>query len=117
MPSVAIIGASADRSKYGNRSVHAHRSAGYDVYPVNPRGGEIEGLATYASIADIPAPIDRVSMYVPPHVGLNLLDDIAAAGCQELWLNPGSDSAAVIARANELGLNIVQACSIIDASG
>ena len=79
MPSVAIIGASADPSKFGNQSLRAHRAQGYDVYPVNPKGGEIEGLPVYSRLADVPLQrLDRVSMYVPPEVGLALLDEIAA---------------------------------------
>jgi predicted CoA-binding protein len=108
-PTVAIVGASSDRSKFGNKSVRAHAAQGYRVFPVNPKGGEIEGLPAYASVAEIPvARLDRVSMYVPPAVGMKLLDEIAAKGCDELWLNPGSES-------DELrGLNPIIACSIVD---
>ena len=114
-PTVAIIGASSDRSKYGNKSVRAHLAAGYDVYPVNPKSGEIEGQKAYASIADVPAGrLDRVSVYLPPQVLLGVLDSIAAKGCGELFLNPGSESAAVIAKAEQLGLNAIVACSIVD---
>lgn len=115
-PTVAIIGASADPSKYGNRSLLAHRDAGYEVYPINPRGGEIEGLTAFTSIEEVPAsPLDRVSMYVPPTVGIGLLEAIASKGCKELWLNPGSESPEIIARAEELGLNAIVACSLIDS--
>ncbi|MAT73040.1 MAG: CoA-binding protein [Planctomycetaceae bacterium] len=115
MPSVAIIGASADPLKYGNQSVRAHRDQGYDVFPVNPKGGEIEGLPVYARLADVPIDnLDRVSMYVPSRIGLSLLDEIAAKGCDELWLNPGSESDELVERARELGLNPIQACSIVD---
>lgn len=112
---VAVIGASADRSKFGNRSLRAHADCGYEVYPVNPRGGEIEGFKTYASIADVPvSPLDRVTMYVPPRVGLSMLKAIAEKGCVELWLNPGTESPEVIASAEELGLTPIVACSLID---
>ena len=114
-PTVAIIGASANRAKFGNKSVRAHRAQGYDVYPINPHGGEIEGLTAYRSVADAPVErFDRVSMYVPPHVGLELLDEIAAKGCDELWLNPGSESDALIEQAASKGLNPISACSIVD---
>ncbi|MFO0870920.1 MAG: CoA-binding protein [Pirellulales bacterium] len=115
MPTVAILGASADRSKYGNKSVRAHRSQGFDVYPVNPKGGEIEGLTVYRSLAEIPVErLDRVSVYLPPAVALAMLPEIAAKGCDELWLNPGSDSAEVVAEAQRLGLEPIVACSIVD---
>ena len=90
---VAILGASADRSKYGNISVRAHLKQGYEVYPVNPKGGEIEGLTVYKSLAEIPpGRLTRISVYLPPAVGLKVLPEIVARGCDELWLNPGSES-------------------------
>ncbi len=114
-PTVAIIGASADRSKYGNKSVRAHLAQGYEVYPINPKGGEIEGLMAYASLADVPGGrLDRVSLYVPPAVGIKLLPEIAAKGCDELWLNPGSESDEMYDKARELGLEPIMACSIVD---
>lgn len=114
-PTVAVIGASADRRKYGNKSIRAHVRHGYVVFPVSPKGGEIEGLAVFSSIRDVPAEhLDRVSMYVPPEIGITLLDDIAAKGCDELWLNPGSESERLIEKAEQLGLRPIAACSIVD---
>jgi predicted CoA-binding protein len=114
-PTVAILGASADRSKFGNKSVRAHRAAGYEVYPVNPKAGEVEGLTAYARLADVPLEhLDRVSVYVPPAALLSLLDEIAAKGCNELWLNPGTESYEVLEKARQLGLNAITGCSIID---
>ncbi len=114
-PTVAIVGASNDRSKYGNKAVRAHVEQGYQVYPVNPKGGEIEGLPVFRSLAEIPVePLNRVSMYVPPRIGLEMLDEIAAKGCDELWLNPGSESDELLERAASKGLNTVIACSIVD---
>ena len=115
MSTVAVIGASADRGKYGNKSVRAHRQMGYTVYPVNPKGGEIEGLTAYRSLSEVPpGKLDRVSMYLPAAAGLAVLNEIAARGCDELWLNPGSDSPEVVEKARSLGLNVIQACSIVD---
>jgi len=114
-PTVAILGASADRSKFGNKSVRAHLQAGYDVYPVNPKGGEIEGLTVSRSLAEVPVEhLDRVSVYLPPAVGLKALDEIAAKGCGELWLNPGSHSPQLLAKARELKLKAIADCSIVD---
>jgi uncharacterized protein len=114
-PTVAVVGASTDRNKYGNKSVRAHQQQGYTVYPINPKGGEIEGLTAYTSLAEVPAgPLTRISMYVPPTIGLKMLDEIAARGCQELWLNPGSESDELIAEAESRGLNVIVACSIVD---
>ena len=112
-PTVAVIGASGDRSKFGNISVRAHLQQGFTVYPVNPKLPEVEGLPAYASIEAVPGPLDRVTLYVPPSVGIGLLEAIAAKQPGEVWLNPGTESDALLARAAELGLNVIQACSIV----
>lgn len=113
-PSVAIIGASADPAKYGHKAVRAYLRRGWTVYPVSPRGGAIEGVEVFRSITEIPDRVDRVSVYVPPAVGLGLLDDIKSTGCTELFLNPGSESEELVAQAERLGLDPIQACSIIE---
>jgi uncharacterized protein len=115
MPSVAILGASADRSKFGNKAVRAFLARGYTVYPVNPKGGEVEGLPVYKSLADIPPDVklDRISVYLPPAVGLKTLPEIAARGADEIWLNPGSESDELVTAAEKQGLNVIQACSIV----
>ena len=114
-PTVAILGASADRSKFGNKSVRAHLQAGYEVYPVNPKGGEIEGLAAYATLAEVPAErLNRISVYLPPAVGLAVLEEIAAAGCDEAWFNPGSESREILERARKLGIAAIADCSIVN---
>lgn len=113
-PTVAILGASTNRDKYGNKSVRAHLQSGYEVFPVNPRAEQIEGVKCYPSIADVPEPLDRVSFYLPPALGLQVIDDVAKKNPKEVWLNPGAESEALIRRAEELGLNVVVACSIID---
>lgn len=113
-PTVAILGASQDRAKFGNKSVRAHLRQGYDVYPINPRAETIEGLPAYRRLADVPVALDRISVYLPPAVGLQVLDEIAAKGCRELWLNPGSDSPQVVEKARALGFEPIVACSILD---
>ena len=100
MPSVAVIGASNAPHKYGNKAVRAYLRQGWTVYPVNPNEKTIEGLTVYASLADVPGPVDRVSMYVPPSVGITLLDAIKAKAPGELFLNPGSESDELIERAD-----------------
>ena len=110
---IAIIGASNNRQKFGNKAVRAFISQGYRVYPVNPHETEVEGLPAFASIGKVPVRPQKVSLYVPPEVVLQLLDDIAAKGCDELWLNPGTESEEVLNKAEQLGLNVIQACSIL----
>jgi predicted CoA-binding protein len=113
MKTVAIIGASSDRAKFGNKAVRAFQQQGYTVYPVNPKELEIEGLPAFKGITEVPGRPQMVSVYLPPPVLLKLLPDIAAKGCDELWLNPGTESDDVLIAAERLGLKVIQACSIV----
>ena len=113
MKTVAVIGASNDRAKFGNKAVRAFRQQDYTVFPVNPKESEIEGLSAYQSIRDVPVRPQMISVYLPPPVLLKILPEIAARGCDELWLNPGTESDEVLAEAERLGLNVIQACSIV----
>ncbi|MEW6321143.1 MAG: CoA-binding protein [Acidobacteriota bacterium] len=110
---VAVVGASADRRKFGNKAVRAFREAGYTVVPITPRYAEVEGLKAYASVREVPGPIDMATVYVPPEVGVAIMDDLAAKGVGEVWLNPGADEPEVVERARALGLRPIQACSIV----
>ena len=110
---VAVIGASSNRSKYGNKALRAFEHQGYRVIPINPHEREVEGHKAYASVLDVPDPIDVATVYVPADVGLKVVDELAKRGIAEVWLNPGADEPEVVARARELGLKTIQACSII----
>ena len=110
---VAVIGASSHRFKYGNKAVRAYIGQGYHVLAINPNERQVEGLRTYASVLDVPGPIDMATLYVPGHIGVRVMDDIAKKGIPEVWLNPGADDDEVVARAKALGVNVIQACSIM----
>lgn len=110
---VAVIGASNNRRKFGNIAVRAFQKAGYKVIPITPAATEVEGLRTYPSVLDVPEPIDMATMYVPPGVGERVIGEIAQKGIKEVWLNPGAESEALVAKANALGIRPVEACSII----
>lgn len=113
MKTIVIIGASNDRNKFGNKAVRAFRQQGFEVFPVNPKEEMVEGLRTFKSIAEVPVRPHMISIYLPPAVLLKVLPDIAAKGCDELWLNPGTESDEVQAVAERLKLNVIQACSIV----
>jgi hypothetical protein len=113
MKTVAVIGASVHREKFGNKALRAWRHRGYRVIPVNPTATLVEGEPAIASVLDYDGPIDEATMYVPPEIGLGVLDDLARKGISTVWLNPGADAPAVVARARELGLEAIVACSIL----
>jgi predicted CoA-binding protein len=110
---VAIIGASSNRRKFGNRALRAFERQGFRVLAINPNEAEVEGHKTYATVLDVPGPIDMATVYVPPGAAVQVMDQLKTKGVPEVWLNPGADADEVVARARALGLNIIQACSIL----
>ena len=110
---VAVIGASNNRHKFGNKAVRAFLREGYVVVPIHPYEAEIEGLTAYRSVLDVPGSIDMASFYVPPDIGELVIEDVARKGIPEVWLNPGAESDALIARAERLSIRPILACSIV----
>lgn len=113
MKRAAVIGASSDRSKYGNKAVRAFQKAGFEVIPINPTEVEIEGLKSYSAIGEVPGTLDAITVYVRPAILVKLLPEIARKGCQTLYLNPGTTSDTVRAEVERLKLPAMETCSIL----
>ncbi len=113
MKTVAVVGASSDRRKFGNKAVRAFREAGYRVIPITPRHTEVEGEPAFPSVLDYPGTIDMATVYLPPAIGEQVVESLAQKGIGEVWFNPGADSPVVLTRARALGIRPIQACSII----
>lgn len=113
MKSIAIIGASADRKKFGNRAVRAYASKGYKVFPVNTKEKEIEGFKSYKFISDIKEKMDIASIYLPPDLGMNILEEIREMGVRKIYINPGAESEELVQKAKKLGLAPIMKCSIL----
>ena len=114
MPAIAVIGASPNRRKFGNKAVRAHLKRGWTVYPIHPTEPEIEGLPSHRSVADVHEPLDRVALYVPPEVGQRLIEEIKAAAPKELFFNPGTHTPALLELARRAGLETRVGCAIIE---
>jgi uncharacterized protein len=113
MMTVAVVGASSDRHKFGNKALRAFQAQGHKVIPINPNERSVEGIPTYASVTDVPEPIDMATVYVPPDIGITLLDGFEKKQIAEIWINPGAESDELIAEARRRKLNVIEACSIV----
>src|SRR5918994_6011950 len=96
---VAVVGASSDRNKFGNKALRAFLAEGYRVIPINPNEREVEGMPTYASVLDVPGAIDMATVYVQPDVALRLLPEFEQKQIAEIWINPGAESDELLADA------------------
>jgi uncharacterized protein len=110
---VAVIGASSNRGKFGNKALRAFQAEGYKVFAVNPNEAEVEGMRTYPSVLDVPEPIDMATVYVPPDVDITLLSQFEQKQIPEIWVNPGAESDELLEEAKKRKLNVIAACSIV----
>jgi predicted CoA-binding protein len=114
MKTIAVLGASNQRGKFGNKCVRAYLRAGWQVFPVNPHAGEIEGLTSYPTLDQVPAELERISVYLPPPLTLELLPDLARKRAHEVWFNPGAADSRVLDEARRQGIPYRAGCSIVD---
>jgi predicted CoA-binding protein len=103
----AVVGATDNPQKYGNQIVKNLKRRGYEVYPVNPKLKELEGLTCYPSLADISEKVDVVDFVVPPAATEEVLKQCRDLGLNLIWLQPGSESEKAIAYCNDNGLQVV----------
>jgi predicted CoA-binding protein len=102
-----VVGASADRSKYGNRVLRCYQMHGRKVVPVNPKEKEIEGVACVASVRDLPAEVESISVITPPGVTEQVVVEAAAQGIRNIWMQPGAESPRAVALCRDHGINVI----------
>jgi predicted CoA-binding protein len=103
----AVVGASDRPGNFGGKVFEAYLRHGRVVYPVHPRAREVRGLPCYSSLRALPERVEAVSIVTPPAVTERVVEQAAAAGARRVWMQPGAESARAIARARELGLDVI----------
>ena len=106
-PSFGIVGASNDRNKFGNRVLRKYLAKGLVAYPINPNGGTIEGLPCLKSVSELPAETKSISIITPPSVTEVVVREAVAKGIQNIWMQPGAESAVAVAYARAHGVNVI----------
>lgn len=110
----ALVGATNNPSKYGNVIFHNMRNSGYTVYPVNPRATTVDGEKAYHNLSELPVKPAVVNVVIPPALTLPVVEEVAALGIPYIWFQPGAESDEAIARAEELGINVIyDACAMV----
>lgn len=111
----AVVGASTNREKYGNKVLRVYKQAGRQVVAINPRADQIEGIASYPDLASVPEPVDAVSIITPPKITEQVVDDAIRLGIKHLWMQPGAESQAAVDKARQAGINVIagDACVLV----
>lgn len=103
----AVVGASRDRSKYGNMVLRAFQQNGLAAFPVNPSADKVEGLKAYPDLASLPETVHGASVITPPDVTESIIEQAGRLGIKNIWLQPGAESENAVQRATQLGMNVI----------
>ena len=103
----AVVGASRDRSKYGNKVLRAYLQQGRTVYPINPHADEVEGIAAYPDLSSLPEPMQGISIITQPEVTELVIAEAERLGISHIWMQPGSESEAALMQAQAFDMNVI----------
>ncbi|MCG3176375.1 MAG: hypothetical protein MOGMAGMI_01324 [Candidatus Omnitrophica bacterium] len=109
----AVLGASADPEKYSNKAVRFLLEKGHRVFPVHPKGGEVEGLKVYRTLGEISEPVDTLTLYVSAAVSTQLQDQILALKPRRVIFNPGAENPALAQAVGQAGIQTLEACTLV----
>ena len=112
----AVVGASDDRSKFGNITFRELKRRGKKVFPVNRKAAEVEGETAYPTLADLPEHVDCALIVVPPKQSENVVRDADEAGIDSVWFQPGAESLAALAYCEAHGMVAVSGHCILMTS-
>lgn len=113
MPTAVVLGASSNRSKFGNKAVRAFQKAGWTVIPVNPRETVIEGIPCAAELGAVLCHPEVLSVYLQPRMVAEMAGPIAALAPSEVWLNPGTSDPQVVESLKRHSLTLVHDCTLV----
>ncbi|NMB08765.1 MAG: CoA-binding protein [Tissierellia bacterium] len=103
----AVVGATANKDKYGYKIWKKLKEHNYEVYGVNPNYEEIEGDKIYSSLKDLPKKVDVIDLVVPPKISNNVLDQAKELDIEYIWFQPETFDDNIIEKAENLGFKIL----------
>ncbi|MDA3904070.1 MAG: CoA-binding protein [Desulfuromusa sp.] len=106
-PVFAVVGASTNRDKYGNKVLRCFQQNERTVIPVHPKEVQIEAVDCVASVAELPADVQSISVITPPQITEKVVEQAAVKGIKNIWMQPGAESPAAVQYCEEQGLNVI----------
>ena len=113
---IALIGASNDKNKYGNKILLDLISKGHNVVPINPKENSIAGMKSYNSISELSEKPSIINFVVPPNIGFQLTKDLVESDHDNFWYQPGAESEEISAFLDEKNKSYIDdKCIMIEA--
>ena len=106
-PVFAVVGASTNRDKNGNKVLRCYQQNDRPVIPVHPQEKQIETVDCVASVIDLPDDVESLSIITPPRITEKVVELAAAKGIKHLWMQPGAESPAAVKYCEQQGLSII----------
>ncbi len=106
-PAFGVVGASSNRDKYGNKVLRCYQQNNRSVIPVHPKEKQVEGVECVASVTDLPDNVESISIITPPAVTEKVVEQAAAKGIKNIWMQPGAESPAAVRYCEEQDLNVI----------
>lgn len=104
----AVVGASKNREKYGNKVVRCYLQHNKVVYPVHPLEKHIENLPCINNISDLPEQVKSISIITPPQTTEKIIAQIINKGqIKNIWMQPGSESQKAIMNCKKNNINVI----------
>jgi uncharacterized protein len=104
---IAVVGLSPDPGRASHQVAAYLQSHGYRIIPVNPQCREVLGEKCYASLKDIPEPVELVDIFRKVDAIPGIVEEAIAAGAKVIWMQLGLESPEAAAKARAAGLQVV----------
>jgi predicted CoA-binding protein len=102
-----VVGASANREKYGNKVLRCYQQHGLEAIPVNPKEREIEGIDCVASVKELPDEVKSISVITPPYITEQVVETAAVKGIRNIWMQPGAESSKAVEFCRNSDINVI----------
>lgn len=109
----AVLGATANESKFGYKIYMCLKKHGHKVYPVNPNVDSVDGDKCYPSLSDLPEVPEVVDFVVAERFGISAIAECKKLGIPTVWLQPGADKPAVVEAGKAACLEVIENCVLV----
>lgn len=106
-PAYAVVGASKNREKFGNKVLRCYIKHNKTVYPIHPLETDIEGLQCLKDIEELPEEVKSISIITPPAVTEKIVDKAIQKGIKNIWMQPGAESELAVAKCKQYEINVI----------